>query len=733
MKRLVFLPLLLAVSGCADVETDAEETTTAFVEFDPANRIVPFPNNLLINPATGKVSLPAQCNESPTAAALREGVLNKLDGFGTYQTALTATFTEVIDMASVPDKIVIFKRGGDVATAASLPFVTQVVTTQRFDASCRSKEVSQLIIVPTVPLEQKSVYVVALLKGIKATSGKEFSPSPTWAILRSKEDPVTVVDGEIVADLTPLNPAVPADRPFLLGIDQLWDVYAGMVKFLAEDLPEGKRFPRPQILLAWEFKTQTTTDPLDPAVAGSPAASVRKAGLLNIDTIVPAGQTVPQFIDSRTQAGTCSLFPCAAVDDVKAGTLRANRYQPRLPNPLPGTCQPPEFAGCPIAGQWSDPVNPALQAEPDDLQVFIVTPKNLPCPATGCPTIIFNHRVGGSKANALAIGARFAEQGFATVAIDTVAHGDRRARISNTGICVNTANPQDPRPLSPTCYAPFLSPNFGATRDNIRQTVVDYHSLVAALKVCNGAPCNGFKPDLTKLFYVGQSLGGHLGGTIAATIPDLKASVLNVAGVGWLDMLEGTQSLGIKCPLVDGLIAAGVLVGETSNFPMVPTTGLCTGDEWRTQPAYRQLSSIGRWVLDPADPANFTQKLAARRFLLQQVDGDDVVPNLASDREAALTGIAQATSDAARNDTVTALPPASPAIDAMPMTSKRIIYKRINQGADPANTFGHASLSVPTPPPPQTPNPTPAQLSGLRGTLQMQSDAINFLKKFGTP
>ena len=53
------------------------------VEFDPSNRIIPFPNNLLIDPMTGLVNLPAQCNESATAKATREQVLNKLDGFGT--------------------------------------------------------------------------------------------------------------------------------------------------------------------------------------------------------------------------------------------------------------------------------------------------------------------------------------------------------------------------------------------------------------------------------------------------------------------------------------------------------------------------------------------------------------------------------------------------------------------------------------------------------------------------
>lgn len=728
MKRLASLFLLLAVAGCPDIDTDANETTSTVVEFDPANRIIPFPNNLLLDPANGKVKLPAQCGESPTAKALREGVLNQLDGFGTYESALTVTFTEAVDVASLADKIVIYKRGADVSTATSLPVVTLPSMTQRFDANCENpKVIPQLIIVPGVPLEQKSVYVVALRKGIKATGGQEFSPSLTWAIMRSKEDPVTVENGVIVADRTPLNPADPEDAARLLGIDQLWNVFAGMLKFVAEELPEGKRLAREEILLAWEFKTQTTTDPLDPAVAGSPAASVLRGGLEDVISIIGGG-TAEQFLVNVTPDRTCDLYPCSEVGDVQRGKLNANRYQPRLPNPLAGSCEAPDFLGCAIAGQWSDPANPTLQGNPDRLDVFIVTPK-VACPAEGCPTIIFGHGLGQSKGNALVIGARFAEQGFATVAIDAVAHGSRRARLSNTGACANfndPKNPGDTRPPNPTCHAPFLSPNLGATRDNIRQTVLDNHSLVAALKVCNGTPCGGFKPDLAKLFYVGQSLGGILGTTTAATIPDLKASVLNVPAVGWVDILENTKTDGIKCPLVDGLIAAGILVGEKSNFPATPTTGLCAGDEWKTQPGYRQFSSIGRWVLDAADPANFARKLATRRFLIQQVVDDQVVPNIATEREAALLGQAAA---AAAEPGATA-PPALPPPSAVIATSKWVTYKNLDPAAPsfPGNTFAHGSLLSPAPPPRSAPG-TPAGADGILATLRMQSDAIDFIKR----
>lgn len=733
MKKLACLFLLLAAGGCPSIEVDPFEEETRgspVVEFDPANRIVPFPNNLLLDPATGRVNLPAQCGETPTAKALRENVLNQLDGFGAFESALTVTFTEGVDMASLADKVVVYKRASgttpaDPATATALPIVTQVTTTVRFDASCATPStIPQLIIIPRVPLEQKSTYVVGLLSGIKSTGGVEFAPSGTFRLIRGTENPVTVVDGRVVADRTPLDPADPEDHARLVGIDGLWKAHAQGLKFLADDLPADKRKPRDQILLAWEFRTQTTTDPLDPTVAGSLAASVNTLGLQQVATRTgpatggPAGETAEQFLQRVLPPGTCTAIPCAAVGDVLGGGLVSKSYLSESPNPVAGTCMAPDFLGCPVRGQWADPVAPAVVKPAEIVETLVVTPQAA-CPAAGCPTVIFAHAIGQSKTNAFALAPQLAQRGFATVAIDAVAHDSRAIRISNDA-ARGCGGPR-PSPLTaPQCFAPFLSPNLGAARDNIRQTVLDYHGLIAALKSCNATPCGGFKPDLTKLYYVGQSLGGILGGMTVATSSDLKGAVLNVAGVGWADILENTQTNQLRCPLVDGLIDAGILQGEKSNLAATPPTGLCTMEAkaWQDQPGYRQFRVIGRWVLDPADPANFTVKLRARKVLLQEVVGDTVVPNLATANEGMLLGLMPGTADPI------VPPPPAPAPSAViatnPMSSKWVRYPMVapNGGTGfPGNVFGHSSLLQP---------PVAGPAASL-GVLRMQTDAISFL------
>ena len=115
---------------------------------------------------------------------------------------------------------------------------------------------------------------------------------------------------------------------------------------------------------------------------------------------------------------------------------------------------------------------------------------------------------------------------------------------------------------APQCYASILTTDLATTRDNIRQTVLDMMSLAnAALKACglrHGTPvarrsfrparrpaspvrrCRSMAPSIG---YIGQSLGGIIGTTFTASEPAIKASILNVPGVGLLDVLENTANL----------------------------------------------------------------------------------------------------------------------------------------------------------------------------------------------
>ena len=69
-SRLAFALLFtFSIAGCVSMVTADENEKVLpppppVAEFDPQNKIIPFPNDLLIDPTSGKVSLPASCGES---------------------------------------------------------------------------------------------------------------------------------------------------------------------------------------------------------------------------------------------------------------------------------------------------------------------------------------------------------------------------------------------------------------------------------------------------------------------------------------------------------------------------------------------------------------------------------------------------------------------------------------------------------------------------------------------
>jgi hypothetical protein len=381
-----------------------------------------------------------------------------------------------------------------------------------------------------------------------------------------------------------------------------------------------------------------------------------------------------------------------------------------------------------------------------------------------------------------------ATQGIASIAIDDVNSGSRAIRITDDptigcgpgvchlapfsscyndtpveGTCTGTGNFCGGAPsysTTPQCYQPFLTTDLAATRDTMRQTLLDLQRLVLAVKGCGAAqgsanPCGTLAVDPTKLMYAGISLGGILGTTTSSIDPNIGTALLNVPGVGWLDILENSDTNEIKCPLVDALIADGVLTGAPWNGQDgSAATGLCTTSDWKTQPSYQQFAQTARWILDPADGANFvSNRLPTKKFLIEEVVGDQVVPNVATDDLGALVGLTPETADpltpqTESNNVQTTLYDPSAVLHAAPTTSQWLRYPTIAAGSgDPWGiAYQHASLLEPVTGLPgvcvfepttsctdNTPctGPTGDQcvFPGNFGTLRLQADGTYFLKQ----
>ncbi len=808
MKSQWLACLALVLGACPSVTVDEGEGALGpTVEFDPANSVVPFPNNLLLNPEAGKLNLPQQCNESAATTFTRTNTLNKLDGFGTYEVTLNVTFTEPVDLASLEDRVLVFQRasggeGADPLTAVSIPVIAVPGQTVRFQdktnlAACTDPvTVNQVTFIPRVALDQKSTYTVALLSGIKTAAGEDFVASFTWSLVRNPQ-PIVAFDeaGNVTLNRTPLNAI--ADKERLAGINLLWNAHHNAITFLA-----GTGHDSEELLLAWEFNTQTVNDPLDPGVEGSPAADPTAAPLLGNFAIgaTTAGLTARQgafagcAVDdpiSDTQCflrvalglsqgatggaiyptgkAVCAQAGCAAVGEIRGSILLSKQYRADGTNPYTGT------GALPIPGAWSDPITPTVVHNTDNanplandaqakIETLVLLPNPLLCPgnvapAGGFPVVIFQHGITRSKTDVFGVMGALTSNCFAVVAIDASNHGSRAVRISNTANPVPALNCTDvtvgfptarpdlgPNPsTNPGCFAPIFSSDLAGSRDGFRQSILDLHQLTTSLKACGTTACGPVKIDATKIAYLGHSMGGIFGGMFSSTNPDIAASVLDAAGAGWVDILENTQQVvGFQCPLVDALIDAGSLTCNgapctaADKFnPLAPggPTGLCLTDAWKTDPGYRTFAVIGRWVLDPADPANYGSRLAAKKFLIQRVDDDEVVPNIATDNLGALAG--QLRGDASCGIPVGAGFPPSAALAAAPTTSTFLDYLSVapnTAGCVSGNTFSHGSLLKPEPTvvtPAVACNPAGgppfAGCDGSFATQRLQTDAVFFL------
>jgi len=716
MRKTLTCLVVATMAGCPDVEVDPGEGSdfvlAPTVEFDPASGIIPFPNDLLRDPTTGRINIPAAPCETPAQTALRENTLNQLNGFGTFEVPIQVTFTQPVDPNSIANHILLFQT----TPPTLIPTTPFVGTTLRFSAAnCNAPPavINTVTVVPQIPLQENTTYIVVVTQGVTNASGQAFVPSPTWALL-SQPTPAVVFDeqGNLIVNRTPLllgqdanGNGVP-DTDELLGLARLEQGFQPLFMFLG-----ALGISPSDTLVAFAFTTQTTTDPLVPEVAGSVASMLPTTPLVGARSVT-GGATGQAFLQQAT-AGQCGRLPsccqvdggplpCQAVGDVVGAVLVSPDYQQPLPNPL---------GGSPIPGPWSDPYHPTKVADAQ-LQVIVVIPATPP-PASGYPTVIFAHGLTSSKESVFAIAPQLAAVGIMTVAMDIEVHGSRAVQVSNDAAigCSGTPAPT----AQPQCFAPFLSTDLATTRDNVRQSALDFERLAIAVAACGTTACSEVTADPNRLMFLGQSLGGIVGTLVVASSPLFKSAVFSVTGVGLLDLLEHTETLEITFPFVDALIDAGALQGEKSNLAANPPTGLCTTDAWKTQPGYQQFAAVARWVLDPADGANYTRLLAMKRVLLEEVIGDLVVPNFATNTLGVLLGLSPMMADPATSIP----PPPSRAITPNPNASKWVQSVDLRPAPPfPGNTFAHASLL----------RPANDQADGLLGTARMQSDAITYLR-----
>ncbi|HEX8701698.1 MAG TPA: hypothetical protein VF815_22915 [Myxococcaceae bacterium] len=619
---------------------------------DPATLVVPFPNDLAIDPATGKVNLQAPPGASPLQQQLFQG-LRTLDGFSTTSAIVSESSNTLgpIDTGSRldPGSLEAGTRFIKLTPGGTQPNVKPCLSCVS-SGPVSAANPQQLQFVPQVPLDEKSRYAVVMTTDLKDERGRKVAPAGAFALLRLA-NPVSV-DGKSQVSGVPDALAL-ALEPQRQAIKPLFDAL------------EAAGIKRTQMVLAWSFTTQSTISDL--------------AKLHAIPSQLPAQAlpAAPLYLQDVTGTIRDTVMAGAGLPRNNIGKIFEGQII--VPNTLTGP------------GGTINP-NPA-QFRFERVQFLLALPAAA-APAEGYPVTIFSHGLRSHRNTALPILNALAAQGHATVAIDTVFHGDRSSCVGITaqsgipniespdaacansnqrcdtdaaspsyGRCIsNTRSPCNPsspatgdytcsaagqgrciassateglceggsfaldnNPTSPSRNSILISgwnmlnlTNLFSTRDNFRQHTVDHAQLARVLAgtgIDDQLTAQGSgKLDGNKINYLGQSLGSILGPLYTSVSPNVKNAAFNVPGSNLTGILLTSPAFATP--------RAGFLATLASN-------GINAGTA-----QFDQFIGLAKMILDPADPINYIYHVEnsstapqGREAFIQYIAEDQVTPN----------------------------------------------------------------------------------------------------------
>lgn len=657
----VFASLILA--ACS--QNDGPNLTSAdgspaknniYSLFDPNAGTVPFPfDGLFVNPAgqlTGTLNIPNAQNAPFVNDA------NKQDGYSTTASIFT-DFLGFVDFNTtgpdptthLPGLLVI-----DSSTGAPLAEGTdyKLQTSTAIDDSTGgtglpiSQTRTRILIEPLKPLKPSTTYIVALTTALKSKDGVPVAASDAFKVVRSAT-PVTGASSG-TQDTDPSNPEfaylqtlTPAQKGTLEALR------SQLIRPVVAGLETNAHIPEAAIALAWSFTTESTTKTLQ---------AVNDAAVASQMTVANTGQ--------NTKAFNAALPPVA---DVYVGTMKLPYYladsggnthstaplssfwkadlsKPDVNAKFLGKVPCPAFSSAFVptapAGVAQDKIVsttacfPVPVKQSDETVPVLATVPNAASgqtmPAAGWPVVIFQHGITGNRSQMLAIAPALAAAGMVTVAMDLPLHGivDKTSPLYDNQLLASAApslmtgertfdldlennSTSAPGPdgvIDPSGTWFINLPSLITSRDNLREAAADLISLTKTLgssgTVFLNAPA-GFKLDPTKIYYVGHSLGGIVGGTLLGVNSDIKAAALANPGGGIAKLLDASVSFG---PVIAaGLRGNGVIEGTDT---------------------YETFLRFAQTLVDAGDPINYANSVTSKHpLLLLEVCGDTVVPNAA--------------------------------------------------------------------------------------------------------
>lgn len=642
--------LILSIAACSGNDAPiAPELSLLEARFElgtglPAFLDVPFPSDIYLE-ADGTVAdkIPGLNVYLPQNSASLEGTLSSLHGFGinggvsfriddktkgSPAAADTDSLPASEEACKNPDSSVLFI---DLQAASPAGALLGCRAGVQDDVANGSANPPVLTVLPArgYVLSEQHSYAVVLTSKVKA-KGVSLSASPSFKALRDgtgNSNAMGAVYSDALAKIKTLVPELNTDEMAAMSVFTTGSQSAELLEM--RELLSAQ--PAPQ--LNWDMA----------------AIAPMHAALFSAAEVAGYTATFDDWLGTPAKLMDGSDDPAGDQEggfahDALAAMGTAVFDAPNALQERPDKFNDPAHRTFARDAQGKAIFNPDRPVE--KVWITIALPKT-PAPPSGYPVVIVQHGLQGDRSFLLTLANTFAKRGFASVAIDAVTFG---ARALETGKNVDqisnfkwseTAKYKGPdglvdeRASALAFFGNFLS--FGATRDQLRQAVLDIGSVTELLRNPNldlgplltAVP--GAKLDGSRLAYVGDSFGSVVGLMVAAVDPRISAMVMNVGGGGILTEMVANSPVFATAVGTAGGLTYGIGYDRfTWRHPMV---------------------NMLQWILDPADPLSHAKKLIAdpvevlgtpakrKSMIVIEALWDELVTNEASEALAKAAGM----------------------------------------------------------------------------------------------
>jgi dienelactone hydrolase len=414
------------------------------------------------------------------------------------------------------------------------------------------------------PLAAASHFALVVKSGLKTTDGEPLGASLNFL----------AVSGQL---------PIPAQLPRELGNVELLKAEAlRLAPVFASLESEAIGIAKADMLVAFDFTTQSVVSTMMEIENRINAGEDDPAP--NFDV---TGDDVPDvFTQPNTHPTGNEGYPTFGVDFTHIGgyvhgVFKASEW--RLPYAVDWN------ANRRRAIEYDDQGRPVNQGT-DDVPFWLFFPKDTT--KQPYPVVIIQHGINSRKEATLRLAPEFAEKGWATLVMDFPYHGEREVGFA---------------PLEFIDIAYPLK-----ARSSFIQAASEHVQAILMLKNWQADifPAGGDSQvdiDGTRVAYVGQSLGGIVGGISISASRHLRGGVVNVGGGGLIDYVY------------DFLDQYGLV----SLFP----------DHY-----FKQFSTIAQTILDAGDCINYAtlarnppEDWVTKSIIIQESIDDETVPNVVTD------------------------------------------------------------------------------------------------------